>query len=345
MWTAAPKGRARVSSRRRSDGPWTARLLLAAAACVAALLLYTLLRLMRSAVHLASPSAVPAFCARPPPFICAHGGLTRDGGGQLANTAPAYSKALLHPAVSCVEVDVARTRDSKLVALHTRQLLRLTDGEHVAVGEARLSELRAAGERKGELYSPLTLREALAALANKGLRAVILDVKDGLLDELGSSEAFAQGLVEEVRAAGCEECILWAKEDEMVRRFMELGTGAERGVRRAGGEKKGGPPSRVRSGFVLMNETAAARQAGMHRLRLAGADVVASHWAMGDAALVAGAAKRGLDVFGWTANEEDMADALIRGGVAAIVTDEPDMVARRLAELRAPCRDDARRDG
>jgi hypothetical protein len=69
----------------------------------------------------------PRFCEQPPPLICAHGG--RISGGALANTLPAYRRALQHPAVDCVEVDVSRTRDDALVALHQRQLLSIADGE------------------------------------------------------------------------------------------------------------------------------------------------------------------------------------------------------------------------
>ena len=60
-------------------------------------------------------------------MICAHGGDT--SGGALANTLPAYRAALAHPAVACVEVDVSRTRDDALVALHQRQLLAIAEGE------------------------------------------------------------------------------------------------------------------------------------------------------------------------------------------------------------------------
>jgi hypothetical protein len=67
------------------------------------------------------------FCEQPPPLICAHGG--RISGGALANTLPAYRRALQHPDVNCVEVDVSRTRDDALVALHQRQLLSIAEGE------------------------------------------------------------------------------------------------------------------------------------------------------------------------------------------------------------------------
>jgi len=258
-------------------------------------------------------------------------------------------------------VDVSRTRDEALVALHARQLLRISDGDFVEVGSARLEELRAYGDRKGEAAMVVTLQEALAILVGQGLEAIILDVKDG--PPLGAA-GMAGLALSALRAARCTVCIVWAKEDGIVRELLagrpkrpirralraRAKAGAAGGrslLAHAEGEEEGGPASATpeaagppaggyRTGFVLMNESKAMREAGMHRLgRLAGADVVAAHWGMVDAGLVASARRRGLAVFGWTANEERMADALLRAGVAAVVTDDPDMVAARSAALRA----------
>ena len=58
------------------------------------------------------PSA--AFCARDDPIVCAHGEDVREG--ELANTrAPLTSPSRLY---DCVEIDVARTNDGALVAMH-----------------------------------------------------------------------------------------------------------------------------------------------------------------------------------------------------------------------------------
>ena len=75
-------------------------------------------------------------CARCPACllqVCAHGGAHSgsgtgddDGnGGPPANSLAAF-RAALAAGVECVEVDVARTADGVLVALHQRQLAALT---------------------------------------------------------------------------------------------------------------------------------------------------------------------------------------------------------------------------
>ena len=86
-----------------------------------------LARLLRSPSSPPRRRGSPRYCGVPPPLVCAHGGDV--SGGALANTLPAYRAALAHPAVRCVEVDVSRTRDDALVALHQRQLLSIAGGE------------------------------------------------------------------------------------------------------------------------------------------------------------------------------------------------------------------------
>ena len=230
-------------------------------------------------------------------MVCAHGG---DISAGLANTMPAYRAALAHPAVKCVEVDVSRTRDDALVALHQRQLLTISDGElercarnaascapaprrnpakltwltaHNCATQrgrrtARPGERSAAAPLAGQRFLAsdarhesfaaqlkwfgaqdegmrvLTLQEALDALLGKGIETIILDIKDG--PPFGA-DGFASMMLDAIAAAQCKECIVWAKEDVVVAEVISRGLGA-------------------RAGFVLMNETAEARDRGMHRM-------------------------------------------------------------------------------
>ena len=167
----------------------------------------------------------------------------------------------------------------------------------------------------------LTLREALGALLGRGLHTVILDIKDG--PPFGA-DGFASMSLDAIAEAQCKECVVWAKEDVVVAEVVSRGLGA-------------------RAGFVLMNETAEARERGMDRMgrlqarnasaqlgfqsltalvRMQGASVLAVHWGMVDEQLVAAARSHKLRVFGWTANTAAMIDPLIRAGVSAIVTDQ-----------------------
>ena len=90
----------------------------------------------------------------------------------------------------------------------------------------------------------LTLQEALSALLGRGLQTIILDIKDG--PPFGA-DGFASMSLDAVEAAQCAECVVWAKEDVVVAEVVSRGLGA-------------------RAGFVLMNETAEARERGMDRM-------------------------------------------------------------------------------
>lgn len=282
--------------------------------CAAGALLLVLLLLRRLIFH-AAPAAAPDICTFAPPVVCAHGGVTTSA---LANTAPAYRAALGDPNVGCVEVDVSRTREGALVALHTRQLLAISSGEYDSVGDTKLDTLLWYGTAYGETQAVLTLKQSLKALSNRGLHHVVLDLKEG--PPAGAEDAgyaaFVGSVLAAVEESSCDECLLWAKEDALVKDLISRGLGSK-------------------SGLVVMNQTSEARARGMHHLgRLPGASAAAVLWSMVDAALVASTPLR---VFGWTANEEHMADRLIRAGVHAIVTDKVDMVAGRIATLRRGC--------
>lgn len=261
----------------------------------------------------------PPFCGSPQPLVCAHGGDTTAGA--MANTAAAYVAALDNPAVNCVEVDVSRARDTALVALHTRQLLALAGGEFERVGDARLAQLLELGEGDRRV---LTFEQALASLAGKGLAAITVDIKDG--PPLGSA-GLAADVGRMVNAANCSECVVWSRDDAVVAELV-----AATSIRVGGGG--------AAVGFVLMNETAASRRDGMHRFprpRVVGASALAAHWPLVTPRLVKAAAAKGVRVFGWTANEEHMTDPMVTAGAFGIVTDDPAMVAGRVAVLRAVC--------
>jgi len=279
--------------------------------------LYFILRLLRGTWSSAPRSGSGDVCSFTAPLVCAHGGVTSDA--VLANTAPAYRAALAHPDVTCVEVDVSRTREGALVALHSRQLLQISSGEYDSVGDSKLELLQWYGAAHGEAKAVLTLPDALAALSGRGLRHIVLDLKEGA--PAGAEDSgypgFVTSVLAAVRNAACDECILWAKEDDLVRDIVRRGLGP-------------------RAGLVVMNETADARARGMHRIaRVPGASIAAVHWAMVDRSLVASTPTR---VFGWTANQARMVDPLIRAGVHAIVTDAVDLVIERIADMRRACK-------
>ena len=120
-------------------------------------------RLARHRIARLFGSRRPSWCSQPAPMVCAHGG---DISAGLANTMPAYRAALAHPAVKCVEVDVSRTRDDILVALHQRQLLTISDGEH----ERRACIAASCTPAPRRSPAPLTQLAAHACAAQRGRR-------------------------------------------------------------------------------------------------------------------------------------------------------------------------------
>ena len=78
-------------------------------------------------------------------------------------------------------------------------------------------------------------------------------------------DVLAQEVENLVARTACRQCLVWAKSDLLVRLVKELD-----------------PAQAV--GYVVLNETAAARAAGMHRLlRMPQAEVVALHFGMASA--------------------------------------------------------------
>ena len=70
------------------------------------------------------------------------------------------------------------------------------------------------------------------------------------LGEDQDEDVIAEQLVQLVHDTGCSNCLIWAKSDRVVRRVKALSPGQ-------------------RAGYIVMNETKAARRAGMHEpLRL-----------------------------------------------------------------------------
>ncbi|KAL4425242.1 hypothetical protein ABPG75_009258 [Micractinium tetrahymenae] len=272
------------------------------------------------------PSA--AFCARPsPPLVCAHGG---DINAAPPNTAAAFAAALAGGS-RCVEVDVARTKDGQLVVLHSRELAHLL---HLAgrapraahgtahspapqVGDytwAELAALRWEGGERVELVESV-VRRVLGSTDQ-----VTLDIKTySQAGEEVDEDVMAQEVVNLVQRIGCRQCLVWAKSDVVVRLVKELLPGQP-------------------VGYVVMNETAAARAAGMHRLlRMPGAEVVALHYAMATHQVTARVHAARKQAHAWTANTAGMMRAVLDAGVDAVVTNHPRRLADAIASRLRRC--------
>ncbi|PNX95457.1 glycerophosphoryl diester phosphodiesterase C-like protein, partial [Trifolium pratense] len=73
-----------------------------------------------------------------PPLVCAHGG---DSSNAFPNTIAAYVSAL-QSRVDCIEIDVSRSSDGVLFALHDRDLQRLSGNTSSRVGYMSSKQIR-----------------------------------------------------------------------------------------------------------------------------------------------------------------------------------------------------------
>jgi len=286
-----------------------------------------------------------AFCNRPSPLVCAHGTVgstdwdeSSKGPRPLPNTVPALVAAVAS-GHACVEVDVSRTKDGHLVALHSRELRRLSGGRVSDPGDVTLAEVLALtlpkagntmGKHAGEEGAPpirvATFMEAMGAVVGKGLTQITVDFKDG---PPHGWEGFGQAVLAEVDAADltgarCPECVYWGKEDRIMLDVV-----------------RDQPDAKV--GYTIANFSAALREAGVDRIA-AGRGIVGSAYAaavqseMIDLRLTAEVRGTGVGkVFAWTVNEPARIRHVANQGVDGIVTDEPEECTRQVAALRAAC--------
>jgi glycerophosphoryl diester phosphodiesterase len=159
----------------------------------------------------------------------------------LPNTVPALAAAVA-AGHECVEVDVSRSKDGHLVALHARELRRLTDNRHLNVGELTLEEILNLPVPGGG-YSVATFAEAMATVMRRGLKQITVDFKEddfsqgasfrrdeanakafGVAPKLSSvakTRGFGQAVLSAIAAVdetgmGCLECVFWGKSDDVM---------------------------------------------------------------------------------------------------------------------------------
>ena len=183
--------------------------------------------------------------------------LRRPGRRPLPNTVPALA-AVVAAGHRCVEVDVSRTRDGHLVALHARELKNLTGGRLTNPGDATLAEILNLPVPGGG-YAVATFAEAMATVMHRGLEQITVDFKEGPphgIAGFAQSALSAIALVDDA-GTGCPECVYWGKSDDVALDVL-------REV----------PEARV--GYTVANFSVAMRNAGLHRVDAARRPVVSS---------------------------------------------------------------------
>ncbi|XP_013700745.1 glycerophosphodiester phosphodiesterase GDPD4 [Brassica napus] len=248
-----------------------------------------------------------------PPRVCAHGG---DSTLAFPNTMDAYSYAI-GTRVDCIEVDVSRSSDGVLFALHNRDLQRIARNSSVQVGDLsmkQIKELDVSQIVKGTLENRRipTLEDALAAISTS-VRQVILDAKVGPpMYEKG----LALDILSVIEKARCKNCIVWAKSDSLARDL----------IRRA-------PDLTV--GYIVMVDPLTGVRSKL--LRMKGASVVGVYHPLIDENLMTVVHRRKKEVYAWTVDETDPMKRMLHLGVDAVVTSNPAMFQGLMEDLRTEC--------
>ncbi|KAJ4766419.1 Glycerophosphodiester phosphodiesterase [Rhynchospora pubera] len=248
-----------------------------------------------------------------PPLVCAHGG---DSSKAFPNTMEAFRIAL-QSHVDCVEVDVSRTSDGFLVALHDRDLQRISGNKTAKVGHMtfnEIQELDAGFESTQDMQKhSVPLVENALELLSESVRQVILDIKVG-------PPLYEQYLAEDtlsiVKRAQCKNCLIWAKSDTISNNVIKLSQD-------------------VMVGYIVMKDplTGAVSELG----RIKGAHVGGVYHPLINEKLLRNFHRRGEKVYAWTVDDTDSMQRMLTEHVDAIVTSDPTQLMHLMQDLRTEC--------
>ncbi|KAK7322360.1 hypothetical protein VNO77_25739 [Canavalia gladiata] len=248
-----------------------------------------------------------------PPLVCAHGG---DSSKASPNTMASYLSAL-QSRVDCVEIDVSRSSDGVLFALHDRDLQRLTGNTSSKVGYMSSKEIRelSASHQSTEKFmdeSIVTLLDALMLTANS-VRQIILDVKVG---PPFYEKELAKDILSIVEETQCRNCLIWAKSDNLARDVIKLS-------------------AEITVGYIVMREPSTGARTNL--LRMKGAEVVGVYHPLIDEKLMRVLHRRKKKVYAWTVDDAESMQKVLFEHVDAIVTSNPTFLQRLMQDMRIQC--------
>ncbi|KAL2641189.1 hypothetical protein AAZV13_06G276600 [Glycine max] len=230
-----------------------------------------------------------------PPLVCAHG-------GDSSKASPNTSR------VDCIEIDVSRSSDGVLFALHDRDLQRLTGSATSKVGYLNSKEIRelSASRQSTSKFtdqSILTIQDALMLTANS-VRQIVLDVKVG---PPFYEKELAKDVLSIVEKTECSNCLIWAKSDILARDV----------------------------GYIVMREPSTGARTNL--LRMKGAEVVGVYHPLIDENLVKVLHRRNKKVYAWTVDDVESMQKVLFEHVDAIVTSNPTFLQRLMQDIKTQC--------
>ncbi|KAJ1275232.1 hypothetical protein BS78_05G120900 [Paspalum vaginatum] len=251
-----------------------------------------------------------------PPMVCAHGG---DSTNAFPNSMDAFRMAL-DARVDCVEVDVSRSSDGVLFALHDRDLQKMSGNSTSRVGYWSTDEIKALSSRfqlsKGVRYEEVPKVEDVLAMISQSVRQVILDVKVG-------PPSFEKGLAEDLlsllRRTDCKNCLVWAKSDNLGRHVLKLSKD-------------------VMVGYIVMVDKSTSRRTEL--VRIEGAKVAGIYHPLIHEKVMRIMHRHGRRVFAWTVDDSSSMKKMLYEHVDAIVTSNPSLLQQLMQEIRTECMED-----
>ncbi|AQK49260.1 Glycerophosphodiester phosphodiesterase GDPD4 [Zea mays] len=251
-----------------------------------------------------------------PPMVCAHGG---DSTNAFPNSMDAFRMAL-DARVDCVEVDVSRSYDGVLFALHDRDLQKMSGNSTAKVGHWTTDEIKALRTRfqlsKRVQNEEVPMAEEALAMISQSFRQVVLDVKVG-------PPSFEKGLAEDIlsllRRTNCKNCLVWAKSDDIGREIIKLSKD-------------------VIVGYVVMVDKFTNRRTEL--VRIEGAKVAGIYHPLIHEKVMKVMRRHDRRVFAWTVDDSSSMKKMLYEHVDAIVTSNPSLLQQLMQETRAECMED-----
>ncbi|KAF8405664.1 hypothetical protein HHK36_007740 [Tetracentron sinense] len=294
-----------------------------------------------------------------PPLVCAHGG---DSTKAFPNTMAAYRIALLSQ-VDCIEIDVSRSSDGVLFALHDSQ----TSGEFInlkcfdVVVDVKTLKLESsfAVSFHQEMFQVLIASRDLQRISgNSTAKVGYLSMKQ--IKELDASHQFPQEF-----------------HDQKIPTIEDALALISRSVRQVILDAKVGPPSYekglatdilsvvertqcnnclvwaksdilardviklssdVTVGYIVMKDPSTGARTNL--LRMKGAGVVGVYHPLIDEKLVRILHGRDKKVYAWTVDDTDSMQNMLYERVDAVVTSHPTVLQRLMQDIRTQCLED-----
>ncbi|KAM0940773.1 putative glycerophosphodiester phosphodiesterase [Dioscorea sansibarensis] len=248
-----------------------------------------------------------------PPLVCAHGG---DSSKAFPNTMDAYRFAI-DSHVDCIEIDISRSLDGVLLALHDRDLQRISGNATAKVGYMSVDEIKKLNSdfqarHESAKHRVLTARDALE-LVSKSVRQVIIDVKVGPPSyEIG----LATDILSLVQKTNCRNCVVWAKSDIIGRDVIRLSPD-------------------ILVGYIVMKDPSTGARSSILRMR--GANIVGVYHPLIDKKLVRTLHRQTKKVYAWTVDDMKSMQKMLFERVDAIVTGQPSLLQGLMQNMKTEC--------